>query len=124
MRPNDVDRCLQTIPENNVQGTSGSVRECGDDFLVRKMTGDESWLKHFQLKMKRQSMEWYHINSLYSPDLASCDYHIFSKLQQPIRSAFPLKLETKSDGNFTKERKKINEHVSQSPIAHSKQCGA
>jgi len=39
-------------------------RQEGDDFLLRIVTGDESWFHHFEPEMKQQSMEWRH---LYSP---------------------------------------------------------
>lgn len=35
----------------------------GDDFLQRIVTGDETWLHHFEPETKRQSMEWHHTNS-------------------------------------------------------------
>lgn len=35
----------------------------GDDFLARIVTGDETWLHHFEPETKRQSMEWHHKDS-------------------------------------------------------------
>jgi histone-lysine N-methyltransferase SETMAR len=35
----------------------------GDDFLARIVTGDETWLHHFEPETKRQSMEWHPANS-------------------------------------------------------------
>jgi histone-lysine N-methyltransferase SETMAR len=37
--------------------------ENGDDFLLKILTGDETWLHHFEPETKRQSMEWHHANS-------------------------------------------------------------
>lgn len=38
-------------------------RHEGDDFLLRIVTGDESWFHHFEPETKRQSMEWHHSHS-------------------------------------------------------------
>jgi len=38
-------------------------RHEGDDFLLRIVTGDESWFHHFEPETKRQSMEWHHLHS-------------------------------------------------------------
>ena len=38
-------------------------RHEGDDFLLRIVTGDESWFHHFEPEMKRQSMEWWRLHS-------------------------------------------------------------
>jgi len=38
-------------------------RHKGDNFLLRIVTGDESWFHHFEPEMKRQSMEWRHLHS-------------------------------------------------------------
>ena len=38
-------------------------RHEGDDFLLRIVTGDESWFHHFEPETKRQSMEWRHLHS-------------------------------------------------------------
>jgi len=35
----------------------------GPDFLGRIVTGDETWLHHFDPETKRQSMEWHHVTS-------------------------------------------------------------
>jgi histone-lysine N-methyltransferase SETMAR len=35
----------------------------GDEFLGRIVTGDETWLHHFDPETKRQSMEWHHTTS-------------------------------------------------------------
>lgn len=35
----------------------------GDDFLVRIITGDETWVHHFEPESKRQSMTWKHPDS-------------------------------------------------------------
>lgn len=35
----------------------------GDKFLGRIVTGDETWLHHFDPESKRQSMEWHHVTS-------------------------------------------------------------
>jgi len=35
----------------------------GNDFLLRIVTGDESWFHHFESEMKQQSMEWHHLHS-------------------------------------------------------------
>jgi len=46
--------------------TSGLLqryRHEGDDFLLRIVTGDESWFHHFEPETKRQSMEWHHLHS-------------------------------------------------------------
>jgi histone-lysine N-methyltransferase SETMAR len=32
----------------------------GEDFLSRIVTGDETWVHHFEPETKRQSMEWHH----------------------------------------------------------------
>jgi hypothetical protein len=34
-----------------------------DEFLSRIVTGDETWLHHFEPETKIQSMEWHHANS-------------------------------------------------------------
>jgi len=39
-------------------------RHEGDDFLLRIVTGDESWFHHFEPETKQQSMEWHHLHSL------------------------------------------------------------
>jgi len=36
----------------------------GDAFLHRKVTGDESWVYHYEPESKRQSMQWKHPSSL------------------------------------------------------------
>ena len=38
-------------------------RHEGDDFLLRIVTGDESWFHHFEPETKRQIMEWHHLHS-------------------------------------------------------------
>lgn len=38
-------------------------RKEGDEFLLRIVTGDESWFHHFEPETKRQSMEWHHLHS-------------------------------------------------------------
>ena len=38
-------------------------RHEGGDFLLRIVTGDESWFHHFQPETKRQNMEWHHLHS-------------------------------------------------------------
>ena len=38
-------------------------RHEGDDFLLRIVTGDESWFQHFEPETKRQSTEWRHLHS-------------------------------------------------------------
>ena len=38
-------------------------RHEGDDFLLRIVTGDESWFHHFEPETKWQSMEWHHLHS-------------------------------------------------------------
>ena len=38
-------------------------RHKGDDFLLRIVTVDESWFRHFEPETKRQSMEWRHLHS-------------------------------------------------------------
>lgn len=35
----------------------------GDNFLSNIVTGDETWIHHFEAETKRQSMEWHHTNS-------------------------------------------------------------
>jgi hypothetical protein len=35
----------------------------GDDFLSTIVTGDETWIHHFEPETKRQSMEWHHTTS-------------------------------------------------------------
>jgi hypothetical protein len=35
----------------------------GDDFLSTVVTGDETWIHHFEPETKRQSMEWHHTAS-------------------------------------------------------------
>jgi [histone H3]-lysine36 N-dimethyltransferase SETMAR len=35
----------------------------GDEFLGRIVTGDETWLHHFDPETKRQSLEWHHTTS-------------------------------------------------------------
>jgi hypothetical protein len=35
----------------------------GDDFLFNIVTGDESWFRHFDPEIKRQSMEWHRTTS-------------------------------------------------------------
>jgi histone-lysine N-methyltransferase SETMAR len=32
----------------------------GESFLLRIITGDETWIHHFEPETKRQSMEWHH----------------------------------------------------------------
>jgi len=38
-------------------------RHEGGDFLLRIVTGDESWFHHFEPETKWQSMEWHHLHS-------------------------------------------------------------
>jgi len=38
-------------------------RHEGNDFLLRIVTGDESWFHHFEPETKLQSMEWRHLHS-------------------------------------------------------------
>jgi len=38
-------------------------RHKGDDFLLRIVTGDESWFHHFESETKWHSMEWDHLRS-------------------------------------------------------------
>ena len=38
-------------------------RHEGDDFLLRIVTGDESWFHNFEPETKRQSMEWHYLHS-------------------------------------------------------------
>jgi hypothetical protein len=35
----------------------------GDDFLSTIVTGDKTWIRHFEPETKRQSMEWHHATS-------------------------------------------------------------
>jgi hypothetical protein len=37
--------------------------EQGDDFLSRRVTGDETWMSHVTPESKQQSMEWRHTSS-------------------------------------------------------------
>jgi hypothetical protein len=32
----------------------------GESFLSRIVSGDETWIHHFELETKRQAMEWHH----------------------------------------------------------------
>lgn len=41
----------------------GRFDDDGPDFLGRIVTGDETWLHHFDPETKRQSMEWHHVTS-------------------------------------------------------------
>jgi hypothetical protein len=34
-----------------------------DDFLSTIVTGDKTWIRHFEPKTKRQSMQWHHATS-------------------------------------------------------------
>ena len=36
----------------------------GDNFLQQIVTGDETWIHHYEPKIKRQSMQWKHPSSL------------------------------------------------------------
>jgi histone-lysine N-methyltransferase SETMAR len=38
-------------------------REEGDNFLQRIVTGDETWVHHYQPETKRKSMQWKHPSS-------------------------------------------------------------
>jgi histone-lysine N-methyltransferase SETMAR len=38
-------------------------KSLSDDFLDNIVTGDETWVHHYEPKSKRQSMEWLHKNS-------------------------------------------------------------
>ena len=78
----DVDGCPLRNPENREQRTFGTVREGGNDFLAIIVTGNKTWMHHSEPGTKRQSMDWHHANSLCSPDLAPCDYNLFSKLKK------------------------------------------
>jgi len=35
----------------------------GEEFLSRIVTGDETWVHHYEPESKRQSMEWKHLGS-------------------------------------------------------------
>jgi len=35
----------------------------GEAFLFQTVIGDENWVHHYELEMKRQSMEWHHPQS-------------------------------------------------------------
>jgi hypothetical protein len=35
----------------------------GESFLAQIVTGDETWIHHFELESKRQSLEWHHPTS-------------------------------------------------------------
>jgi hypothetical protein len=37
--------------------------EEGDNFLQRIVTGDETWVHHYQLETKRKSMQWKRLSS-------------------------------------------------------------
>ena len=80
----DVDEYPQANPESRVQRKLEHYLNDGDDFLERILTEDETWLHHFEPKMKRKSMEWHHANPPYSSDLAPCD-HLFSKQKEFLR---------------------------------------
>jgi len=38
-------------------------REEGDNFLQQIVTGDETWIHHYEPESKRQSMQWKHPSS-------------------------------------------------------------
>jgi histone-lysine N-methyltransferase SETMAR len=40
-----------------------SYREEGDNFVQRIVTGDETWVHHYQQETKRKSMQWKHPSS-------------------------------------------------------------
>jgi len=56
----DYKHARQTICQEHLDP---HARE-GDAFLHRIVTGDESWVYHFELESKRQSMQWKHLLSL------------------------------------------------------------
>jgi hypothetical protein len=53
---------LQThiSPEKHLYSISSAQWERLRWFLSRIMTSDETWVYHFELLTKRQSMEWHH----------------------------------------------------------------
>ena len=57
----DDHKCArQTICQENLDHHACE----GDVFLHRIVTGDKSWVYHFEPESKRQSMQWKHLSSL------------------------------------------------------------
>ena len=62
-----VPRHLTEERKHNRQHICSSLLERynreGDNFLNRIITGDETWVHHYELETKRQSMQWKHTSS-------------------------------------------------------------
>jgi len=64
-------RCVPRLLTEDHKGQQKTItsellqryRNKGDDFLLHIVTGDESWLHHFEPETKRQSVEWHHLHS-------------------------------------------------------------
>jgi len=56
----DHKRAWQTIRQEHLDRHACE----GDAFLHRIVTGDESWVYHYEPESKRQSMQWKHPSSL------------------------------------------------------------
>ena len=61
--PGGIRGCSGMPTKKPLKQYSANLENSGDDFLTRKVTGDETWLHHFEPEMKRQSMDWHHANS-------------------------------------------------------------
>jgi hypothetical protein len=54
------------LKEKHVEPCQELLQRCeteGDSFLQRIVTGDESWIHHFQPQTKKASKEWHHSTS-------------------------------------------------------------
>ena len=49
------------------------------------MTGDETWLHHFEPEKKAAISGMALCKLTLHPDLASCDHHLFGKLKESLR---------------------------------------
>ena len=61
--PRDLTQ-QQKDPRRNISATlHHQFREAGEEFFRGVVTGDESWVHHYEPETKRQSMEWKHPRS-------------------------------------------------------------
>jgi hypothetical protein len=56
-----VHRQTHNSPKNICAELLQRSEDDGDAFLSRAITGDESWVHHFDPLTKRLSMEWHHL---------------------------------------------------------------
>jgi hypothetical protein len=69
---------LMLTPENKqkrVESCEEHLKRCheeGDQFLLNIVTGDESWIHHFDPEEKRQSMQYRHASDVCQQDSFDC----------------------------------------------------